>query len=120
MLLLMLMLSSLLLISLLFVQIPGGLAEGVPDLVLGLVVSNVGPASRLRVLADQPNARGRFQSDGFQNVDNDRPLVVFGPGGHVPGDIVPDQIAEHLVALCICVCVIVVWCWMLVGCVWDV
>jgi hypothetical protein len=101
-LILMLLLISLILLML-FVQIPGGLAEGVPDLVLGLVVSNVGPASRLRVLADQPNARGRFQSDGFQNVDNDRPLVVFGPGGHVPGDVVPDQGAEHLVALCVCV-----------------
>jgi len=89
----------LLLLLLMFVNVPRGLAERVSDLILGLVVSNVIPPSRFRVLADQPTARGRFPADHFQNVDNDRPLVVFGASGHVAGDIFPDQVAEHLVAL---------------------
>ena len=85
----------------LFVNVPRGLAQRVADLVLGLVVSDVGPSSRLRVLADQSYSRGGFAADHLQYVDDDHPLVVFGAGGHVAGDVFPNQVSEHLVALCV-------------------
>ncbi len=69
------------------------------NLVLGLVVSNVGPSS-VRQLSDESDSGGRFSLDGFQYFHNDGSLVVFGAGGHVSRDIGPYEVAKHLVSLC--------------------
>ena len=82
------------------VIVPGGLAQGVSNLVLGLVVSNVGPSSSLWILSNESDSGGRFSFDGFEYFHNDGPLVVFGAGGHVSGDIFSHQVAQHFVALC--------------------
>lgn len=81
------------------VKVPSCLAQGVTNLVLGLVVSDVGPSSRLLVLADQADPRGRMPADHVQYVHDDRPLVVFRPGGHVAWNVFSDHVSQHLVAL---------------------
>ena len=99
MIVLLLFLLHLLLLLLLFVIVPRRLAQCVTNLVLGLVVSDIRPPSRLWVLSDESDSRGGFAPNRFEYLDNDRPLVVFRPGGHIAGNVFPYQVSEHLVAL---------------------
>ena len=69
------------------VIVSGRLAQCVANLVLGLVVANVGPPPILWVLANQSDSSRRLSFDGFEDFYNDGSLIVFGACSHVAGDV---------------------------------
>lgn len=81
------------------VTIPRGLAQCVTDLVLGLVVTNVGPPPGFWILADQTYPRGRVPANHFQYFHNDDSFLVFGSGCHVSGYVLSHQVSQHSVGL---------------------